>query len=179
MHILKTAGVIAAVGTTATMALDLAIDSSGHDHSTFAYRAGEWPTRTLSYAAIGLGAVAGAALLLPATRAAAKPIGALALATGLGLAATWGVRNLYGMARSPSSLEFDLGDVAKNSVDRCFMMDRDLKPFEHPVVDLVSRLQGHGPIDERIANGEFVERWTPGGRYDSAGELVHAARADG
>lgn len=178
VQLLRTAGLISAAGIATTLVIDRAIDTTGHAHDTTPYRVGTWPTGGLTYATLGLGALAAGAWLLPATRGAAKPLATAALATGIGLAATWGVRNLYGMTVSPSSLNVEAGDIAKNSVDRTFMMDRDLKWFERPVVDLVSRVQGHGPIDERIADGDFVERWTSGGRYDRAGRLVQPARAE-
>ncbi|MCW2924698.1 MAG: hypothetical protein JWM98_2102, partial [Thermoleophilia bacterium] len=54
------------------------------------------------------------------------------------------------------------GDIAKNSLDRTHMMGREPQAIERTFEDVASIIQGRGPLDRRIARGEFVPVWQPG-----------------
>lgn len=153
--------VLGAAGIASATALDVAIDRSGHDHDAWAYRHGSLPTQVLGIGGAGLVAAGLGAKLHPATRA----MGPTLLRLGAGAIAAWGatfaVRLGVGMLFDPAGrgMHWNPGDIAKNSIDRTHMMSRTSWPHERWVFDQVSRVQGHGPLDERMARGEFEPLW--------------------
>jgi hypothetical protein len=159
-----TALALGALGITSATMLDVAIDRSGHDHESPAYRAGSLPTKALGFGGGALLAAGLGALAIPGARAAAPTL----LKLGGGALAAWGatfaVRLGVGMLFDPSGggMRFNPGDVAKNSVDRTHMMGVTSRPHEHAVLDWISRRQGHGSYDERAAAGEFEPVWRAG-----------------
>ncbi|MEO6866704.1 MAG: hypothetical protein ABI200_01645, partial [Gaiellales bacterium] len=70
-----TTGVVLGIaGIASATALDVAIDRSGHDHDTPAYRAGSVPTKALGFGGAGLLLAGLGAAALPGTRAAAPTL---------------------------------------------------------------------------------------------------------
>jgi hypothetical protein len=156
--------VLAAAGIGTASALDVAIDRSGHDHASAAYKAGSLPTYSLiigggALLAAGLGAMA-----IPGARAASPTLLKLGAGALGAWAATFGVRLTIGMLFAPDGhgMHFNPGDIAKNSVDRTHMMGDVSRPHEHWFLDKVSQLQGHGSYDAREARGEFAPIWHEG-----------------
>jgi hypothetical protein len=152
---------LAAAGIASATALDVAIDRSGHDHDSWAYRHGSLPTMAL---AIGGGTALAAGLgakLLPATRGASPTLLKLGAAALGAWGATFVVRLGVGMLFDPAGrgMHWNPGDIAKNSIDRTHMMSRESHAHEHYIFDIVSRLQGHGSLDERTTRGDFQPRW--------------------
>jgi hypothetical protein len=152
-----------AIGTST--AIDVVIDRNGHDHDSWAYRHANTMPRAFKNAGAGLVVAGLGAALLPATRQAAAPL----LRVGAGAIAAWAVTNWcwrLGMASlldaRQGGLHFNPGDIAKNSLDRTHMMGREPGTAEAWFEDRVSRLQGHGSLDERRARGDFLPVWREG-----------------
>lgn len=152
---------LAAAGIASATALDVAIDRSGHDHDSFAYRHGSVPTMALGISGAGLLAAGLGARFVPAARGLSPTL----LKLGAGAIAGWGatflVRLGVGMLFDPSGrgMHWNPGDIAKNSIDRTHMMSRDSHAHERWVFDRISQLQGHGTLDERFARGDFEPKW--------------------
>lgn len=156
--------VLGAIGVASATALDVAIDRSGHDHDSPAYRAGSLPTFALAIGGAAITAAGVGALAVPGARAAAPTLLRVGAGTLGAWAATFGVRIGVGMLFDPagSGMRFNPGDIARNSVDRTHMMGNVSRPHERFVLDRISRLQGHGSYDDRLARGEFEPVWRPG-----------------
>lgn len=156
--------VLGALGVASATALDIAIDRAGHDHDSAAYRYGSLPTQVLGFGGAAITAAGLGALALPGLRAAAPTMLRVGAGTLGAWAATFGVRIGVGMLFDPSrgGMRFNPGDIARNSVDRTHMMGNQSRPHERFVLDGISRLQGHGSYDERLARGEFEPVWRPG-----------------
>ena len=155
---------LAAAGIASATALDVAIDRSRHDHDSTAYRFGSLPTYVLGGGGAALIAAGLGAKLLPGTRAISPTL----LKLGAGAIAAWGAtfvtRLGVGMLFHPAGqgMHWNPGDVAANAIDRTHMMGRKSHAHEHWIFDQVSRLQGHGPLDERIASGDIEPLWKAG-----------------
>lgn len=159
-----TALALGALGITSATALDVAVDRSGHDHASPAYRVASAPTKLLGFGGAALVAAGLGALAIPGARAAAPTL----LKLGAGSLAAWGatfaVRLGVGMlfdARE-GGMRFNPGDIAKNSIDRTHMMGAVSRPHERAALGWISQLQGHGSYDERVAAGDFVPVWRDG-----------------
>ncbi|MCW2928578.1 MAG: hypothetical protein JWM86_2546 [Thermoleophilia bacterium] len=154
-----------AVSIGASTAIDIAIDRNGHDHSAWVYTHANTVPKAVKAVGAGLVLAGLGAKLLPQTR----PISNTIIKVGVGAIAAWGVTNWgwrLGMAAvldaRNGGLHWNPGDVAKNSLDRTHMMGREPQRAEKTFEDLMSRLQGHGPLDDRIARGDFIPMWKPG-----------------
>lgn len=156
--------VLGALGVTSATALDVAIDRSGHDHDSPAYRAGRLPTYALGIGGAAITAVGLGALAIPGARAVAPTLLRIGAGTLGAWAGTFAVRLAVGMLFDPAGtgMRFNPGDIAKNSVDRTHMMGNRSRAHEQWAMDKISRLQGHGGYDERLARGEFEPVWRPG-----------------
>jgi hypothetical protein len=159
-----TALVLGALGIGSATALDVAIDRSGHDHDSPAYRWGSAPTRSLVIGGAALVAAGIGASLVPGARAAAPTLVRLGVGTLAAWGATFAVRLGVGMLFDPrdGGMRFDPGDIARNSIDRVFMMGHEPNVGHRVVFGAVSRLQGHGGYEERLARGDFVPKWREG-----------------
>jgi hypothetical protein len=159
-----TAIALGAIGIASATALDVAIDRSGHDHDSAAYRWGGVPTRVLAFGGGGVLAAGLGARLVPSL-AGASPMLLRVGAGAIGAwAATFAVRIGVGMLFDPTGtgMRFRPGDIAKNSVDRTHMMGVTSRPHERAALGWISEQQGHGSFDERLARGDFVAVWQPG-----------------
>ncbi len=149
------------LGIASATALDVAIDRSGHDHDSVAYKLGRLPTYALGIGGAGIVAAGLGAKLLPATRGASPTL----LKLGLGAVGAWGatylVRLSVGMLFDAHGrgMRWNPGDIAKNSVDRTHMMGNTSRAHEKIVLGHISELQGHGSYDERLARGDFEPVW--------------------
>jgi hypothetical protein len=155
---------LAAAGIASATALDVAIDRSGHDHDSVAYRHGSLPTYALAGAGGALLAAGLGAKLLPGTRAFSPTL----LKLGAGAIGAWGatfvVRLGVGMLFDPAGrgMHWNPGDIARNSIDRTHMMGRASHAHERVIMSWISQLQGHGSYEQRLARGEFEPMWHEG-----------------
>jgi hypothetical protein len=154
-----------AVTIGASTAIDVAIDRNGHDHDAWVYTHANTIPRAAKWTGAGLVAAGLGAKLLPQTRGVSNTL----LQAGAGAIGAWAVTN-WGW-RLVMAMQFDArdrglhwnpGDLAKNSLDRTHMMGREPGKYERMFEDAISRIQGHGPLDERIARGDFIPAWQPG-----------------
>ena len=161
---LTTGLALGALGVASATALDVAIDRSGHDHDSTAYRWGSVPTQVLGFGGGALVAAGLGAMLVPGLRAATPTLLKLGAGTLGAWAATFGVRIGIGMLFDPmgSGMRFNPGDIAKNSIDRTHMMGNTSRPHERAMLGWISERQGHGSYDERLARGDFVPVWQEG-----------------
>lgn len=154
-----------AVTIGASTAIDIAIDRNGHDHDAWVYTHANTIPRAAKNIGAGLVVAGLGAKLLPQTRGISNTL----LKVGAGAIGAWAVTNWgwrLGMASlmdaRDGGMHFNPGDIAKNSLDRTHMMGREPRTAERTFEDWISRAQGHGPLDERIARGDFVPVWQPG-----------------
>src|SRR4051794_12971677 len=77
---------LGALGITSATALDIAIDRSGHDHDSAAYRFGSVPTMALGFGGAGLVAAGLGAMAIPGLRAFSPTL----LKLGAGALIGWG-----------------------------------------------------------------------------------------
>lgn len=156
---------VSAVTMSTSAAIDVAIDRTGHDHGTWVYRHANTVPKAAKWIGAGLVVAGLGAKLLPATQGASKPLMQAGAGTiGAWFATNWGSRLLMAAqfdARN-GGMHWTVSDIAKNSLDRTHMMGRSPGRMERAFEDTISRLQGHGPLDERIARGDFVPVWQPG-----------------
>ena len=148
-------------GIASATALDVAIDRAGHDHDSWAYRHGSLPTFALGIGGAGAVAAGLGARYVPALRGASPTLLKLGAAAIGAWGATFVVRLGVGMLFDPAGrgMHWNPGDIAKNSIDRTHMMSRTSHAHERWIFDRVSRLQGHGPLDARMARGDFEPLW--------------------
>lgn len=154
---IPSAAAFAAAGIATATALDVAIDRSGHDLHSPAFRFGVAPTYALA-GITGLATAAGlGATLLPATRGFAPSLLRAGRNAAIGWAATFAVRQAIGLLFHPAGrgLHWHPSDMAQNGIDRAHMMGRELKPYERAALDVLSRMQGHGSLDSR-AHEDFM-----------------------
>ena len=155
---------LGALGIASATALDVAIDRSGHDHDSAAYRAGSLPTQVLWKGGAGLVAAGLGAMVIPGLRSASPML----LKLGVGALGAWGatfaVRLGVGMLFDPQGrgMQWNPGDIARNSIDRTHMMGRAMRPYERVLLGAASEAQGHGTYDERLARGDFEPIWSEG-----------------
>jgi hypothetical protein len=156
--------VLGTLGVASATALDVAIDRSGHDHESAAYRWGSVPTQALGFGGGALVAAGLGAMLVPGLRTASPTLLKLGAGTLGAWAATFGVRIAVGMLFDPTGkgMRFNPGDIAKNSIDRTHMMGNTSRPHERSMLGWISERQGHGSYDERLARGDFAPVWQPG-----------------
>ena len=165
-----------AVGIGVSTAIDVAIDRNGPDHGAWVYKHANTVPKAIKMVGAGLVIAGLGAKLLPQTR----PVSNTLIGVGVGAIAAWGVTNWgwrLGMAAvldaRNGGLHWNPSDIAKNSFNRTHMMGREPLTAEKTFEDLMSRAQGHGPLDARIARGEFIPMWKPGeqppGLRDSPG----------
>lgn len=163
---------IAGIGSVAV--LDRIVDVTAHNHHHVAYRLAGVPTRLLfgvGVALAGAGLLAGlhedtrehrGTLIKMAAGAGAAYLGTMAFRLGWGLAVAPAQRGWKpGMAALP---QWRLGDVAANAIDRTRMIGRDPNLAKWPHFDRISRMQGHGPLVDRLDDFVEVLRF-PGIRY--------------
>jgi hypothetical protein len=154
----------AGLATVAT--LDRIIDVTSHDHRSTAYRLAMKPSmKAFKYiGAAGL-AIAGVGLLAgfnDGTRKYRDDLLKVAAGIGVGLAIPIVFRLGWGATVAPAHAgwqpgtralpHFRFGDIAANAVDRVHMMGRDpnLAGRNWKLFNQVSKLQGHGPLLERL-----------------------------
>lgn len=152
---------LGAAGIASATALDIAIDRTGHAHSSFAYRHGSRPTQILFGAAALFTAAGLGAKLLPGQQETSSTLLKLGVGAFAAWGATFGVRLGVGMLFSPAGrgMIWNPGDIARNSIDRTHMMSRLSYPHERFVLGKVSELQGHGGYAQRLARGDFEPVW--------------------
>jgi hypothetical protein len=162
---LKSFLAVGAVTIGASTAIDVAIDRNGHDHDAWVYTHANTIPRAAKWAGAGLVAAGLGARLVPQARGVSNTL----LQVGAGAIGAWAVTNWawrLGMASlfdaRDGGLHFNPGDIAKNSLDRTHMMGREPGKYERLFEDTISRIQGHGSLDERIARGDFVPVWQEG-----------------
>ncbi len=165
--LVTTAGLtLGALGIASATALDVAIDRSGHDHESPAYKLGSLPTQVLGFGGAGLVAAGLGAMAVPGLRAFSPTLLKLGAGALIGWGATFAVRVGVGMLFHPDGrgMKWNPGDIAKNSVDRTHMMGNTSRPHEKLILGKISELQGHGSYDTRLARGDFEPVWKPGDR---------------
>ncbi|MCW2920765.1 MAG: hypothetical protein JWL76_639 [Thermoleophilia bacterium] len=155
---------LGALGIASATALDVAIDRSGHDHDSTAYRMGSLPTQVLGFGGAGLVAAGLGAMAIPGLRAASPTLLKLGAGALIGWGATFAVRIGVGMLFHPegTGMKWNPGDIARNSFDRTHMMGHTSRPHEKLIIGKISELQGHGSYEERLARGDFEPMWHEG-----------------
>jgi hypothetical protein len=163
--------------------LDSIIDFTAHNHNSLAYSLAMKPSyKAFKYLAIGGAVLAGAGLLAklnPSTKEHSNTLLKIGAGIGVGLLATVAFRLSWGMYVAPAQQgwlpgmaakpHLRLNDLAGNAVDRVHMMGRDpaLTGKNWRIWDKVSKLQGHGPLMERLDDFAPVLRY-PNRTYRTA-----------
>ena len=163
--LVTTAGLaLGALGIASATALDVAIDRSGHDHESTAYRLGSLPTQVLGFGGAGLVAAGLGAMAIPGLRTFSPTLLKLGAGALVGWGATFAVRIGVGMLFHPAGtgMKWNPGDIARNAFDRTHMMGNPSRPHEKLLLGTISQLQGHGPYEERLARGDFIPMWREG-----------------
>lgn len=174
---------VGGAGIASVAILDRIIDVTAHNHNSLAYSLAMKPSaKAFKYLAIGGAALAGVGLLAklhPDTKEHSGTLMKIGAGIGVGLLATvafrlnWGLYVapaqkgwLPGMAAKP---HFRFNDLAANAVDRVHMMGRDpvLTGRNWKVFNTISKLQGHGPLMERLDDFVPVLRY-PNRTYRTA-----------